>query len=273
MNIRSESRSDPGDCSATPPERAAAPAADHSLESSAIDILRGLGPLSVLAVLAAALPGIGGFILLGYREAVAAWLQSHLDYGVWIYIAGFALGSGLAILPTYAQAVLGGFVFRFQVGFPAALAGFTIGALLGYLVARLAGRDRAMQVIASHPKARAVYDALLGAGPLRTLLVVTLLRFPPNSPFAMSNLVFAATRVPLWIYLTGTIIGMAPRTAAMIYVGSTLKSLDDTGMPKWLFWAGLVAALAVIGVFGAIINKVISRVTSTAQEPAGPATR
>lgn len=273
MSNPPESRCDPGDGAETSHAQTAQPAAPHSLEAFAIDVLRRLGPLSVLAVLATALPGVGGFILLGYRETVATWLQSHPDYGVWIYIAAFALGSGLALLPTYAQAVLGGFVFRFPVGFPAALAGFTIGALLGYLIARLAGRDRAMNVISSHPRARAVYDALLGAGRLRTLLVVTLLRFPPNSPFALSNLVFAATGVPLWIFLLGTIIGMAPRTAAMIYVGSTLKSLDDTGMPKWLFWAGLAAALAVIGVFGAIINRVISRVTTTTEASAPPTAR
>ena len=66
----------------------------------------------------------------------------------------------------------------------AALVGFTGGGLLGYQVARRVSKDRVEELIEGNPKARAIRDALRRRGPWRTLLVVTLLRLPPNSPFA-----------------------------------------------------------------------------------------
>jgi uncharacterized membrane protein YdjX (TVP38/TMEM64 family) len=116
-----------------------------------------------------------------------------------------------------------------------------------------------MCVINSHPKARAVYSALLGAGYWKALLTITLIRLPPNSPFAMTNLALAATRVPFSAYVLGALIGMTPRTAAMIYIGSQLKDLSDTGAPWWYFWAGLFLALVVLGVIGHVVNQAVSK--------------
>jgi len=224
-------------------------------------IVRRLGPLSVLAVIAAALPGLGGFALLYFRDAAASWLLSHESLGVALYVACFALTAGLALLPTYAQAIIGGFVFRFPAGFPAALGGFVGASLIGYGVARLASADRATRLIEEQPKWKVVYDALLGGGFWRTLGIVTLLRVPPNSPFAITNLVLAATRTRLSVYALGTLIGMAPRTAAAVYIGSQLKTLSDFGAPRWYFWVGVALTLVVLGILGALIQNAIHRAT------------
>lgn len=237
------------------PAAAAAPRSDALWET-----FQRLGALRFLAIAAAALPAVGGFVLLYYRDAVAAWLLASPQTGLVIYVALFALTSGLALLPTYAQAIIGGFVFQFAWGTPAALCGFVGGALLGYVVAQRVGGNQAMKLIAENPKAAAVHAALVGSGFWRALGTVTLLRLPPNSPFAMMNLLLAATAVPWTAYLIGTLIGMAPRTAAMIYVGSTLKSLSDTGAPAWYFWTGIILALLVLGVVGSIVTRVVERV-------------
>ena len=80
--------------------------------------------------------------------------------------------AGLGFLPTYAQSILGGWVFGVALGLPAALVGFTGEAWLGYEIARRVSKDRVEELIERNPKARVIRDALVGRGPWRTLLVV-----------------------------------------------------------------------------------------------------
>lgn len=226
------------------------------------EILRRLGPAGPLAIVAATLPAIGGFLLLGTLNVVGPWLQSHGTWGVVLYVAGFVVLSGLALLPTYAQAVLGGWAFKFAVGFPAALAGFVGGAMLGYVVALTATGDRVVRLINEQPRWRAVYDALLHGGFWKTLAIVTLIRVPLNSPFAITNLVMAATRVPPLIYFLGTAIGMAPRTAAAVLIAANLKelTLEGTRQP-WMWIASVAITIGVVILIGHIANQAVTRVT------------
>lgn len=241
--------------------QASPPAAQADFVDQIVAVARQLGALAVLALAAAVMPGVCGILLLAYRQPVADWLLVHPESGLVIYIVVFILAAGLALLPTYSQAFIGGYVFHFGVGFPAAMAGFVGAAALAYFVARLLGGDRAMVLISRSAQARAVHQSLIGAGFGRSLLTVTLLRLPPNSPFAMMNLALAATRVPFGAYLLGTLIGLAPRTAAVIYVGSQLKDLSDAGVPSWMFWVGVVVTLIVLGILGHFISQAVHRVT------------
>lgn len=230
------------------------------------DTLRRLGPLGPLAAIAITFPILGGFLTLYYIDTLGGWFRSHGDIGPLIYGLGFAVLGGLALLPTYAQSALGGWAFGITVGGIAALTGFTGAALLGYAIARSAGGDRALRIIDEHPKWKAVYHALVGSGFWRALLIVTLVRLPPNSPFALTNLVMAATRVPHAAYVLGTLIGLAPRTMVAVCLAAQLKafSLDELNRP-WLFSAGIVATIGAVVIIGMIANRAVARVTATAR--------
>lgn len=224
--------------------------------------LRRLGPAGPLAVVAATLPPLGGFALLWQLNAVGPWLKSHDAVGVLLYIAGFTVFAGLALLPTYAQAILGGWAFGFALGLPAALSGFLGAALLAYGLARRATGRRVVQLIEEKPKWQAVYAALLQSGFWRALMIVTLLRLPLNSPFAITNLVMAATRVPPLAFGLGTLLGMAPRTAAAVFIAARLQELTFEGtQTRWMWVASLVATLAALIVIGHIANRAVTRVT------------
>lgn len=232
--------------------------------------LRRLGPLAPLAVIACTLPALGGFATLYYINPLADWFRSHGDVGPLVYVAGFIICGGLALLPTYAQAALGGWAFGFAVGAAAALGGFTGAAILGYVIARYLSGDRALRIIDEHPKWKAVYEALLGSGFWRSLGIVTLLRLPPNSPFAATNLVLAATRVSPLAYGIGTLIGLAPRTLAMIYIAASLKEFDLAALRQsWLFWSGVVVTVVVLAIIGHLANQAISNVTGARQANGG----
>ncbi len=249
---------------------------ESEAQASFFSIVRELGPASVLAVMALSVPAIGGTLLLVYINTAADWLQSHESVGVLIYMAAFAILAGLALLPTYAQAILGGWAFGVWVGVPAALAGFLGGSLIGYVIARTVASDRAMQVIEKRPKWEAVRAALVDSSWLKTLGIVTLIRIPPNSPFAATNLLLASVRTPLSAYAIGTLVGMAPRTIAAVWIAAgfreqfaTVEEGLDQPKPWWFFALSIALVLVVLFVIGKIANRAIERVTSGAGESAG----
>lgn len=238
------------------------------------EIVRRLGPVSVLAILASTMPLLGGFALLFTLNQVGPWLKELGDAGVALYIGGFAVCAGLAVLPTYAQAVLGGWAFGFTTGFLAALAGFLGGAMLGYAVARGAAGERVTQLLREHPRWQAVYDALLGSSAMKTFLIITLIRLPLNSPFAISNLVLAATKVPIGPFVLGTLVGMAPRTALAVWIATRINVLTTADLQdSFPIWWSIIPTVIVVAIIGVLANRAITRYTAPCEPGAAPAPR
>ncbi len=235
--------------------------------------MRRIGPAGPLAVAALAMPPISGISLIYFMKSVAEWLRSHQETGVIMYAGGFALLSGLALLPTYAQAALGGYAFGMWIGLAAAMVGFAGGSSIGYLIARAASKDRVATIIAENPKWQAVRDALVGdrgsRGFWKTTGMVALLRMPPNSPFALTNLVMASVKVPYPQFVIGTVLGMLPRTAAAVWIGATVDAVTDGGFttPLWLKIIGLVLAVVVLMVVMDIAERAIARVNNPGAVP------
>lgn len=243
-----------------------APAADTT--DKPLD-LRALGPAAVLGAVWSILPAVNGTLLIVYANTVGEWLRSHQGNGPIIYAVAFAVLSGLGFLPTYASAILGGWAFGFIGGFPAALVGFGGGSLIGFLVASRAAGDRVETFLAAKPHWLSVRDALVGGSWLKALGIVTLIRIPPNSPFALANLVLASVKTPLSAYLIGTVVGMAPRTAAVLFVASQVRdkvaadAVKET--PTWYFVAGIALTLVVLVILGGIAKRVLARVVGGPQ--------
>jgi len=234
-------------------------------------ILKRLGPAAIVGVVSCVFPPIGGFLILGYLETISTEFRKLGDVGLFAYAAAFAILAGLALLPTWSQAILGGYAFGFAFGFPAALAGFVGGAVIGYFVGVTASGHRVEAIIEEKPKWRAVRDALIGRGFWPTTGIVSLVRLPPNSPFAITNLVMSSARVPFLPYLIGTAVGMAPRTAAAVFIGTGIHNITnkkEMGMPLWLIIAAIPLTLIVVAVIGVIATRAMKRVTaSTPNEP------
>lgn len=260
----------------TPGDAVPAPSSAAARNASGVEIIKRLGPTSFLAAGALFLPPLGSIALFATMGTTGPWLKSHGELGIAMYILAFAILGGFALLPTYAQSALGGFAFGIGVGIPAALMGFVGGAMIGYEIARRASGDRVMKLLNEKPQWRAVRDAL--AGPLdeqgaakghsflKTTGLVALLRLPPNSPFALTNLVMASVQVPRLPYLIGTLVGMAPRTAAAVVIGAGVKEFTSDSVkgaiPMWMYIAGIVLMIVALGVVGAISNRVLKRFTT-----------
>ena len=110
------------------------------------------GPTGLLGLAWTAAPALCGIALLAGLGPLSEWLHDHRSLGLALYTVVFVLGAGLGFLPTYAQSILGGWVFGVAAGLPAALVGFTGGGLLGYQVARRVSKDRVEELIDRQPE-------------------------------------------------------------------------------------------------------------------------
>jgi uncharacterized membrane protein YdjX (TVP38/TMEM64 family) len=222
----------------------------------------------ILGVLWSTLPPLAGFYILYDLQNIAAFLQKDLEHGFWAYVAVFAVTAGLGLLPTYSQAFLGGWVFGLKWGLAGSILGFTGGAAIGYLFARIVTGDSVDRWIDRHPKGRVIRDALARGSVLRTFLIVTLLRLPPSSPFAMTNYALGATRVPFWLAMIATPIGMLPRTAVVCFLaasaaGTGAENIKDVfeQQPTWVSIAGIASTVVTIIVIGQVAKHALAKLT------------
>lgn len=250
----------------TPPEQKTE--TDPSTDDSIGAIFKRLGPAAWLGVIWTIFPGVMGILLLtnmDYATETLDRLEFPLDIA--LYVGIFIITAGLGLLPTYSQAILAGFAFQVAWGFPAALLGFGGASIIGYFIAERVARKKVEAEIHHHPKAEIVRDAFIRHGYARALLILTLLRVPPNSPFALMNYVMSVSGVKLVPFLIATIVGMAPRTFVAVWIGAQVDSWDEIEKPKWLVIGGIVLAIAILVALGKLANKAIEQAIKRGEIP------
>lgn len=254
------------------------PPADSEQNNESIgQVIKRLGPAAWLGIAWTVLPGAMGILLLANMDLATKVLigteeDPGLDrpMGVALYVAIFIVSAGMGLLPTYSQAILAGFAFGVTWGFPAALLGFAGASVVGYFIAGRVARKKIEDEITNHPKAAIVRDAFIHHGTGRAMLILTLLRVPPNSPFALMNYVMSVSGVKIVPFLIATMVGMAPRTFAAVWIGAQVSSWDEVEKPKWMIVGGIVLAIAILIGLGKFANQVIERAVKSGQIPATP---
>jgi uncharacterized membrane protein YdjX (TVP38/TMEM64 family) len=204
--------------------------------------------------------------LFAFLTTLGPWLRGHADLGLVIYFVFISVLVGVSFLPTYSAAILAGWAFGFGAGWSVAMASITVASLIAYAIGRWIARDRVLAVIAEKPRWHAVQRALLGGDSPRTFFVVTLLRVPPFSPFAIVNFALAAARVPLRDYTLGTLIGIAPRTAAAAYAAARLEQLRfENVSERWTVAAGIVVTIVACSILGHLANRALRTMSAGEQ--------
>ena len=245
---------------------------------------RRLWASTALGILWVTTPPLFGFWILAEIGAIGEWLRnmggpvlmaaSTADggneirlIGLVVYAVLFMVCSGLGIFPTYAQAILGGWIFGFWFGVPAALLGFTGGAAIGWLICRLISRDAVVHWIDRKPKWSLVRHAFVEDGFWRTLGIVTLIRVPPNSPFSLTNLAMSAGGARPAPYLLGTFIGMTPRTMIAVFFAAVAAADGSRDIQSFIeekgflpIVIGIAVMLVVFMILAKVANRAINRV-------------
>ncbi len=228
---------------------------------------------SILAIIWGTTPPLWGFILLANLGPFSEWLRQDPTLGFLAFAAFFVLAAGTGLLPTYSQAILGGWAFGFQWGFIGSIVGFVGGAFVGWCIARLVAGHGIEAWLDSKPKARIVREALVEQGFWKSFLVVTLLRVPPNSPFALTNLAMTASGVHIAPYLLGTAVGMIPRTAVACWIAAegATHAEDLQSLVKEKGWGMALLGVAILavslGIIGALGKAALRRAMRSGRLP------
>jgi uncharacterized membrane protein YdjX (TVP38/TMEM64 family) len=241
-------------------------------------MLRRLGPAAFLGVAWSTLPSFAGVLLVLNMEPIRLALvgdgsdAAQIAMGMSIYLVGFVILAGFGCLPTVSQALLAGYAFGVPMGTTLALLGFGGASLVGYEVVSKIARSRVEQEIVNKPRARMLRDAILHANTGRALLIVTLVRVSPSSPFALTNLLFASLGVRRWVFFFGTLLGMFPRTLAAVMIGQSFTGwTGEIDKPRWLIIAGMVAIVVVLIVISKVATGVLLRMTRETSDKQMPA--
>jgi uncharacterized membrane protein YdjX (TVP38/TMEM64 family) len=148
------------------------------------------------------------------------WIQDHvLGHGVQGYALLLSLTAAFTAigLPRHVPSLLAGWAFGVAVGFPLALAGTVLGAIVAYCYARLLGRSMLPRRL--RPKL-ANLERALSRGPFTTALFLRLLPVGSN---LLTNLVAGLLRLPPRPFLAGSTLGFAPQTLVFALMGKGLR--------------------------------------------------
>ncbi|MGY1856117.1 TVP38/TMEM64 family protein [Modestobacter sp. SYSU DS0290] len=201
-------------------------------------------PAAGRAALLAALLLLGAAVALvvdvpGVGE-VRAWLDDAGPAGWAGLLAGSALAT-LAPVPRTALSVLAGVLAGFWGGLALALTSGVLGALAGFTLARLLGRE-AVTRLAGPRLARA--DALLTD---RGVVAVLVARLVPVLPFTVVSYAGGLSGMRLRDHLLGSAIGLMPGTVLHVAVGASVGAAGvGDGRTLLLALVPLTLAFAVL---------------------------
>lgn len=83
-------------------------------------------------------------------------------------------------------------------------------------------------------------------------------------PFAFTNLLLAAGKVPFRAFIIGTAIGMLPRAATTAYIGAGLYELDlNNAEDTTVFIIGAIASIICISIIAVFSKKALARMTES----------
>ncbi|XOV75093.1 MAG: TVP38/TMEM64 family protein [Phycisphaerales bacterium] len=157
----------------------------------------------------------------------------------------FALFTGSALLPTYALSFASGVFFGPVWGSLVAMFGVTFGALVGYGWGILLARKRVMRVVEANPRVKLIRSAIVDRSLKDELVAVTLIRIPPNSPFALTNLIMSSLHVRFVPYFVGTLVGIAPRTLIAVFLGVGIGEIAEAKSAGGRLRIGISVAVGI----------------------------
>jgi len=185
---------------------------------------------------------IGTYVRLGIEQIKDQGVMGGLYFAV-IYILAVVL-----MVPASLLTIAAGFVYGPVVGTLIVSPASVIGASIAFILGRYFFRD--LVVKKTHNKRFALIDRAIGQQGGK---VVLLLRLSPVFPFNLLNYILSLTSVSLKSYVIASLVGMFPGTLLYVYSGSliesvvalTTESVEKTWQQIFLYWAGLVATLAI----------------------------
>ena len=204
---------------------------------------------------------IGALILLPLDDWLASavdWTRVHPVAGVVLFLLISVVGCVL-FLPGSVIAMSAGYVYGLWMGSPLALLGLSLGAFAAFMNGRWLVRGWVFSMLESHPRLKALDQAVYS----RSFLIVFLTRLSLVIPFNVLNYVYGVTGVKKIPYVVATLLGMIPPAVLWTYLGTLARDFQDirhgaldADLPGGVILAaGLVMIVAVV----VIVHRTASR--------------
>ena len=160
-------------------------------------------------------------------------------YAIPLFLLLYAVAGTLGV-PGSLLTITGGAVFGFELGTLLNWAGATIGAIGGYWLARLLGKDAIERI-----GGRKIY-ALERLADAHAFSTVLRLRLIPVVPFNALNFACGLVGLDFGSYALGTILGDLPVTAAYTYFADALLSGVSGARSAALWHASVAGGLLIL---------------------------
>jgi uncharacterized membrane protein YdjX (TVP38/TMEM64 family) len=164
--------------------------------------------------------------------AMRDWVQARGTFSSVAFV-GLYIVVVMLPLPAAAMSVLGGLVFGWW-GYPLSLLGSLLGAIPPYLIGRTWLRGLLLRRFPG-PKVAAADRAITR----NAIPFMLMLRITPVVPFTVQNWMLGLTNIRFWPYCWTTVVGLAPGTLAMVWVGEVGGLVtSEAGWTRTLLVAG-----------------------------------
>lgn len=202
--------------------------------------------VAILAVLFAAAAAWKWTPLAEYIDIrrLSAWalsLRSNPARPV-IILAAYLIGS-ISLVPITVLIIVTAIVFGPVLGAAYSLAGCLLGAAVTYAVGYFLGADFIRKM--TGPKWKRVERKIGQTG----IMAVAALRLLPVAPFTVVNIVSGAFQVPIWQYVVGSLLGLAPGILVInLFAHQFESAIRNPGMGTFVL-LGVLIVITAAGVF------------------------
>src|SRR5262245_16026659 len=177
------------------------------------------------------------------QAAIDAYYGAHPFRTAAIYFALYVAVTGLSLPGAAVMTLAGGAIFGLLWGTVIVSFASTTGATLAFLASRFLLRDWVQARFGD--KLKAINDGVAKEG----AFYLFALRLVPAFPFFAINLLMGLTPIKTRTYIWVSQIGMLAGTIVYVYAGTKLGEFQVT--------AGLVIALALLGIFPLLAKKLL----------------
>ncbi|XP_023311418.1 transmembrane protein 64 [Anoplophora glabripennis] len=159
-----------------------------------------------------------------YIKFVLLWLEKQDGLVISATICFLFILVSLPISIGYIVLVVAsGYLFGMLRGLLLVVVGANFGLLMAHNILRLAGHHHAIYKYTKNDMAQAIMKVI--SGPL-CFKIVFCSRLTPI-PFGLQNTIFALSNVSARVYHVASLFGLFPAQFVGVYVGSTLRSMQD----------------------------------------------
>jgi uncharacterized membrane protein YdjX (TVP38/TMEM64 family) len=196
-----------------------------------------LGTLALAFWLVDPLRGVATAALDGDGALVRSRTHALGAAGALVLLA-LVLAHAVIPYPAELTTAAAGYVYGFGPGWALMMLSWFLTALLAYELAQGVGRRATRRLLG--PRRLAAAERFVDRGGASGLILA---RFVPLIPFNAVCYAAGITRVPRSRYAWTTVVGIAPFTIVVTYLGSRLQTVSPTDWRLWLAAAVLVTAL------------------------------